>query len=81
MTVRILFFSILRDIAGGDLKRTFDTENMTVSELLKALFVEFPELQSWDDRLLIAVNCDYADRDTSIPDGAEVALMPPVQGG
>jgi len=80
MKIRILFFSLLRDLAGTDcLDYSFEGE--TVADLLKNLYEEFSELSDWDASLLIAVNSEYAKRKDPISEGDEVALMPPVQGG
>ena len=38
-------------------------------------------MEVWDERLLLAVNAEFANRDSVLREGDEVALMPPVQGG
>ena len=81
MKLRVLFFSILRDLTG-----TAETEfqcgaSATVGDLLGLLYERWPELAKWDASLLVAVDQAYARRGEALPDGAEVALMPPVQGG
>jgi len=82
MTLRVLFFSLLQDVSGTDeLEYQLDKDPATVNELLNALFEEIPKLRQWGPKLLIAVDCEYADRETPINDGQEIALMPPVQGG
>lgn len=84
MTVRVLFFSLLQDIIG-DSEIEFsivDSNGVTlVSDLLAALYEKFPKLRNWESKLLIAVDCEYADKNTPIKEGQEIALMPPVQGG
>ena len=82
MTIRLLFFSLIRDIAGVE-EMDFDlsSEQVSVSELLGVLYEKFDGLEAWNDKLLIAINCEYADRDDLIKPGDEVAVMPPVQGG
>ncbi len=82
MTIRLLFFSVLRDIAGAnEMEYTLGKSPTTVADLLSELFSQYEGLSSWDTSLLVAVNCEYADRDLEIRAGDEVALMPPVQGG
>ena len=41
----------------------------------------WPKLAEWDSSLLVAVDHAYVKRDAALHDGAEVAIMPPVQGG
>ena len=81
MNVRVLFFSILRDIAGADELEIPLQADARVSELLAELFTRWPRLREWDRSLLIAVDQIYEKRDATLHDGAEVAIMPPVQGG
>jgi molybdopterin converting factor subunit 1 len=83
MKVTVLFFSVLREIAGTDrLEWPLDGAGLaTVGELVAALEARYPGLEEWQGRLLLAVNGEYADRATPIAAGDEVALKPPVQGG
>ncbi len=79
--VRVLFFSVLRDLTG-----TPETEielhgGATLGLLLDDLFVRWPRLRDWDASLLLAIDHDYAPRSAPLRDGCEVAVMPPVQGG
>ena len=81
MTVRVLFFSVLRDITGADEITLDQAEPASVSDLLSALYERWPALAKWDASLLIAVEQSYVKRDAELHDNAEVAIMPPVQGG
>jgi sulfur-carrier protein len=84
-TLRLLFFSTLREVAGSDeLDWPWPPESggpSTVATLLTEVFARWPALASWNERILVAVDLVYATRDTEIMPGQEVALMPPVQGG
>ena len=82
MTIRLLFFSTLRDIVGDDdITYEIPQDELLVGELLDQLFTQYEGLKNWQDKLLIAINCDYANTDDKISSGDEVAIMPPVQGG
>ena len=81
MTVRVLFFSTLRSLTGQDALERVYPDPLTVADVLKDLYTVHPELQTWDEQLLIAVDLAYASRETLLKDGQELALMPPVQGG
>lgn len=81
MKVTVLFFSVLREIAGTDRMEREIVTGASLGELVADLEAHFPGLGAWDGRLLLAVNGEYADRSTLIAAGDEVALMPPVQGG
>ena len=82
MKVKVLLFSLFRDICGSDeLDLSFDEPEIVVSAFLEAVYVQFPALREWDEKMLVAVNCEYSTRDFAVKEGDEVALMPPVQGG
>lgn len=81
MNVQVLFFSMLRDITGAA-EMSFEVhEGATVGDLLGLLYKHWPALQKWDGSLLLAVDQTYVKRDHSLHPSAEVAIMPPVQGG
>lgn len=82
MTVKVLFFSLLRDVVGADeLDWEVGGEDLTVSTLLEQLYAKWPRLREWDTKILVAVDLDYVERDAALKPGQEVAVMPPVQGG
>lgn len=81
MTVDVLYFSLLRDVSGCEKEAVALDDPADVAGLVEKLFARYTGLRDWDKSLLVAVNGEYADRNTSLSDGDEVALMPPVQGG
>lgn len=82
MKITVLFFSLFREWTGtGERSLELPAAEATVGDALVILFGEYPELKSWKEKVLLAVNCEYADAETSLRDGDEMALMPPVQGG
>jgi molybdopterin synthase catalytic subunit/molybdopterin converting factor small subunit len=79
MQIRVLFFGMLKDIAG----RTSDSltlpENATLSDVLSHYEQAIPrELMS---SLAMSVNQEYAGPEARLRPGDEVALLPPVSGG
>ncbi len=81
MTVRVLFFSVLKDLTGTDEVPVECPTGYTMADLLDQLFLRWPQLRDWDRSLLLALDQTYVKRDAMLHDGAEVAVMPPVQGG
>lgn len=82
MRVKVLFFSVLRDVVGADrLDREVPEGGARLGDLVVSLAEDYPGLAAWQGRLLLAVNENYADAGTELRDGDEIALMPPVQGG
>ena len=73
MQVHVRLFAGLRERAGWSSR---EVKAGTVADVWPALGLgEEPE------GLLYAVNREYADRDRTLQDGDEVALIPPVSGG
>ncbi|TDU81420.1 molybdopterin synthase catalytic subunit [Prosthecobacter fusiformis] len=81
MTVRLLFFSVLKDLTGIDETTRSLPSGATVADLLVDLYAQWPALSEWDSSLLTAVDQTYVKRSEPLHENCEVALMPPVQGG
>ncbi len=83
MTVRVLYFARLRE-RFGVAEETLDFAGNTVADLIA-------QLQDrggvWAEELgagrtfRVAVNQDIVALDAALPEGAEVAIFPPVTGG
>jgi molybdopterin synthase sulfur carrier subunit len=81
MTVRVLFFSVLKDITGVEETPWECADGATMADLLSELFAKWPRLAEWDRSLLVAIDHAYVKREAPLKNGCEVAIMPPVQGG
>jgi molybdopterin converting factor subunit 1 len=81
MRVRILYFGVLKDIAGREreeLDIPADSSVDTVLSLLKERIASKAEV--WGS-IAVAVNQEYVRSTALLQDGDEVALLPPVSGG
>lgn len=81
MKLRVLFFSVLRDITGTDEIDLEVPAGATMGELLAQVEARWPKIAEWQGSLLLALDQTYVKRDEPLHDGGEVAIMPPVQGG
>ena len=81
MRVQILFFGMLKELAG----RASDTidlpEGASVADVLRHYEGQIPRLKMSLPSLALAVNQQYAGPDTKLNPGDEIALLPPVSGG
>lgn len=76
MTVKLILFAGLRQVAGFK-ERTFElSPAATVADLL-ALLPDSVKARTF----YIAVNQEYAEASLPLSHGDEVALLPPVSGG
>lgn len=81
MTLRVLLFAKLRDVAGASSVVVDLPTHPTVAELRRCLAQLHPALVPLLDRCAVAVNHDFVDDSHPLDDGHEVAIIPPVSGG
>lgn len=77
----VLYFGLLKDCFGGAREVVELGEGATVSDLVRLLRMRGKTQESVWASLAVAVNREYAGLSTSLEDGDEVALLPPVSGG
>jgi MoaE-MoaD fusion protein len=77
MRVVVRLFAGLREQAGSGERALEVPDGATVAAVWPALGLDSDEPAG----LLYAVNRDYAERERSLAEGDEVALIPPVSGG
>lgn len=81
MQITVMLFATLKDQAGTR-SVTLDIDpDASVRELKGSLAVRYPALEPHLGSVLVSINQEYAFDEDTIPDGAEVALFPPVSGG
>lgn len=81
MQVRVLFFAVLRDIAGSDERSMEIAEGATPRSVWERLRQDHPRLAAWEAPPMVAVNQEYADPSVQLRPGDELAFIPPVSGG
>ena len=81
MKVKVVYFGILRELAGGAEERLDVAEAETLGDLFAQLLQAHPELERFAKSVALAVNLEYAERTRVLRDGDEVAVIPPVSGG
>lgn len=80
MQLNILTFGIARDICGGSSLQLEVPEPFSAEQLRQLLTENYPRLKELAS-FLLAVNEEFAETDTMIRPGDEVAIIPPVSGG
>jgi molybdopterin converting factor subunit 1 len=81
MKVRLLFFAVLRDIAGTGARELALADGTTAAEVWEGLRHEHAQLAGYPQPPMIAINETYADPGAVLHDGDELAFIPPVAGG
>ena len=75
------FFAMARERAGASALALELPAGSRVSDALDALVAAHPALAPLRPHLATAVNGTLARAGETLPDGAELALLPPVSGG
>jgi molybdopterin converting factor subunit 1 len=81
MSIRVLFFASLAEIAGIR-DTTIDAAGITdVASVFNRFARNSPALESYRSSVLFALNSEFAHPGSPVGDGDEIAFFPPVSGG
>lgn len=81
MRVRVRLFAIQRELTGTRELPLELSDGATIADAWTALVELHPVLAPGRDSVRFAHNGVYADTDTGLADGDELAIIPPVSGG
>ncbi len=76
--VRVLYFAVLRDVAGVDEDAI---EASSTGEIFDRAIALHPDLAGYRSVNRIAKNAQFVQQNEALADGDEIALLPPVSGG
>jgi len=81
MKVQILFFGILKDVAGRSSALMDLREGATVADLMRLIEEMQPLMAKYRGAIAVSVNQEYAVAGKELHDQDEIGLLPPVSGG
>ena len=81
MQVRVLFFGVLKDLAGRSSDVISLPDQATAADVLDHYERAFASKKGILASIAISVNQEYAASDCRLHAGDEIALLPPVSGG
>lgn len=81
MRVTVLYFGILKDLFASEREAIDLPDGATVDSLVSFLRAQTSKQSEVWRTLAVAVNQEYAALSTTLREGDEVALLPPVSGG
>lgn len=81
MTITILFFGFLRDIAGAGEVRLEVEPGATLGSVFDHFAALYPQLEQRRSSIMLARNQQFGTPRTELEPGDEVAFLPPVSGG
>ena len=77
MTITVRYFATLREQLGRAEDQLETSAPLTAEEV----WAQATNQQPWVERVLVAINMEYASPTDLVNDGDEVAFFPPVTGG
>ncbi|HEY5469979.1 MAG TPA: MoaD/ThiS family protein [Bacteroidales bacterium] len=77
MQVKVLFFGVLVEVTGSNIK--FYSDAKTMGALKFMIQDDFPEIVHYS--YCISLNNEIVSNDRILKDGDEIALLPPFAGG
>jgi molybdopterin synthase catalytic subunit len=81
MRIHLLLFAHYRDVAGTGELALDVPPGSTARDVIRILRSSGAGYAHLPESPIVAVNQEYAALETSVSDGDEVALLPPVAGG
>src|SRR3954452_9450321 len=81
MQVRVLFFGILKDLAGRSSDLLSLPDHASAADVISHYQQRLSKNTGIFNSIAISVNQEYAPPDMKLHSGDEVALLPPVSGG
>jgi MoaE-MoaD fusion protein len=81
MRVRVLFFGLLKDVAGRSAQDIEVAAPATLGTVFDRFAQQYPRLREMAGSIVLARNHEFADRAAEVREGDEIAFLPPVSGG
>jgi MoaE-MoaD fusion protein len=79
--VTVLFFATIRELTGTRQTSLELPDGARVADAKVILIEKYPSLKLAMDTTVVAVNREFAPDEDLLPQGAEIAIFPPVSGG
>ena len=81
MKIRLRLFALAKQAAGSDTIEVDLPQGANIGDLRRALAGKVPELSGPVDRMMFAMDAEYACDETEVRPDADIACIPPVSGG
>ena len=81
MRIRLRLFAVAKEAAGSDSIELELPEGADIGRLRQALVEQVPKLSGMVDRMMFAMDAEYAADETEVRPNADYACIPPVSGG
>ena len=81
MQITVKLFALMREKAGTDAIVLDIPEGAKLTQAVAVLVRHYPVLEPYMVNTRLSLHMDFVDLETSLAEGDEIALIPPVSGG
>jgi molybdopterin converting factor subunit 1 len=81
MQVKVLFFGMLKDVAGCTQEPLSLGDGATVGDAARHYEERIPRMKEFSGSMAMSVNQEYSGPERLLKDGDEIGFLPPVSGG
>jgi sulfur-carrier protein len=81
MQITVKLFALMREKAGTDTIPLEVPAGAAVTQVLATLVCYYPMLEPYMANTRFSLHMDFVDPDTTLAEGDELVLIPPVSGG
>jgi len=81
MRIRVLFFGMMKDVAGTTSHSMDLLDGASVEDVVQHCKERIPQFSEFAGCCAVSVNQQYSGLEAGLKDGDEVAFLPPVSGG
>ena len=81
MKVNVIVFARVKELVGADRIELTLSDDATVATLKQAMLSRYPDLANVLPHCSVAIDHEYSQDESSLSEGCEVGLIPPVSGG
>jgi molybdopterin converting factor subunit 1 len=81
MQIKVLYFASFREVVGNA-KESFELKDgSTLKTFIEQLLSNHPKLKELWAFAIVTVNKKYVKDETTLKDGDEIGILPPISGG
>jgi molybdopterin converting factor subunit 1 len=81
MQITVKLFALMREKAGTDTIPLEVPAGAAVTQALATLVCQYPMLEPYMANTRFSLHMDFVDPETTLAEGDELVLIPPVSGG
>lgn len=81
MRISVKLFGRYKEIAGTERIQLHITDGITLQDVINAFVKKYPSVEKDKSRMITTKNKMYASHDTTLGEGDEISISPPIVSG